>query len=124
MGKGSLQEIFAAGKDTLFSDVVELAGGQNALGETHVSYPRLSTEGILKINPDVIVDLIPDFKEKKLSIEQIKSEWEDVKRTDAVKNGRVYVLGSDYVVIPGPRIFLLVEEVAKLLHPGADWSDK
>ena len=47
---------------------------------------------------------------------------ESGRSTAAVRNGRVHVLGQDYVVIPGPRVILLVEQMARLLHPDVDWS--
>ena len=123
MGSGSLKDIYAAGRGTIFGEAVELAGGANALEDDTADYPRLSIEGVLDLDPDVIVDLVVDMKEKHLDAADIVSEWRDAAHVAAVRNGRVYVLGQDYVVVPGPRIVLLVEQLARLFHPEIDWSD-
>jgi iron complex transport system substrate-binding protein len=122
MGTNSLKEVFIAGKGTFFDEAVEAAGGTNAYTGETVKYPRVSAEGILELNPDVIVDLVADIGDKGLDEEEIKTEWRDMNQVSAVKNGRVHVLGEDYVVVPGPRVVLLVERLARLFHPEVDWN--
>jgi iron complex transport system substrate-binding protein len=122
MGSSSLKEVFIAGKGTFFDEAIEAAGGTNAYTGEAVKYPRVSAEGILELNPDVIVDLVADLDEKGLGEEDVKNQWRDVKQVSAVKSGRVYVMGEDYVVVPGPRVVLLVERLARLFHPEIGWS--
>ena len=58
-GCGHLADLYVAGDDDYFDTIIELAGGQNAYRQRGVRYPVVSTEGILWLNPDVIVDLVP-----------------------------------------------------------------
>ncbi len=122
MGSNSIKDVFVAGRNSFFSQVVELAGGANAMEQGSVIYPRLSAEGILDLNPAVIVDLVVNNEEKNISEEEVILQWKSVGRTDAFRNGRVHVLGQDYVVVPGPRFIELVEQLARLFHPDLDWS--
>ena len=122
MGGGSLKEIFAAGKATFFNDVIALAGGQNAIQSHTVLYPRLSAEGVIALNPEVIVDLVTDLEDKAIRPDEILAQWQDAAHTDAVKKDRVHLLSQDYSVVPGPRIVLLAEQLARLIHPEIDWS--
>jgi len=66
-------------------------------------------------------DLIPDLDEKGWDKAMISKEWDAVSHVDAVSEGRVYVFGEDYVVIPGPRFILILEKMARLIHPEVDW---
>jgi len=40
-----------------------------------------------------------------------------------VANGRVYVITESYATVPGPRFILLVEHLARLLHPEVEWDE-
>ncbi|MCP4675293.1 MAG: ABC transporter substrate-binding protein [Deltaproteobacteria bacterium] len=122
MGSNSIKEIFVAGKGTFFNEVVEMAGGQNAVQSQTVMYPRLSAEGVIDVNPEIIIDLVVDLEQKAIIPDDIIKQWRGAASTDAVRNQRVHVLSQDYVVVPGPRVVLLVEQIARLLHPDLDWS--
>ncbi len=117
MGSESITDIYAAGKGSLFDELITAAGGENAFKGNMGGYARMSIEGVLELNPDVIVDLIVDLDMKGIAEEDVVKQWNVAARTSAVAKGRVHVLSSDYVVIPGPRIVLLVEELMGLFHP-------
>jgi len=49
--------------------------------------------------------------------ETIVADWSELAGVAAVKNHRVLVLDRDYDFVPGPRFILLVEDLARMLHP-------
>ncbi len=100
--------------------MITLAGGVNAYAGD-IAFPVVSREGIVQMNPEVIIDMIPDIDEKDWDKAMISKEWDAVSHVDAVSKGRVYVFGEDYVVIPGPRFILILEKMARLIHPEVDW---
>jgi iron complex transport system substrate-binding protein len=118
-----VKDVFAAGSGTFFNEVTELAGGRNVVSSSSVMYPKLSLEGIISLNPQVIIDIAVDLKGEKPENEVLLRQWQSAECTDAVKNRRVYVVSSDYASIPGPRIVLLVKEIATLLHPDINWDN-
>jgi len=122
MGTGSIADVWAASRDTLYDEVVEIAGGANALDEKRVKYATLSQEGVMALNPDVIIDVVADIESRGATVASVKADWSSLGEVAAVASGRVYVLGSDYVEIPGPRVALLVKDVARALHPDVDWD--
>ncbi len=122
MGSGTLKDVFIAGPGTFYDEIITLAGGTNAYQGRIVQYPTISTEGILELNPEVIVDLIPNLEKKGLDEGTVLKEWHSARAADAVKNGRVHVLGEDYVARPGPRFILILEQVARAVHPELDWD--
>jgi len=117
MGLNSLKEVCISGKNTFFDELITYAGGRNAYKGVNIAYPVLSAEGLLQINPEIIIDLVPGPETKELDETAIINEWKSVPDVNAVKNNRVYVLNQNYAVIPGPRFILFLEDLARILHP-------
>ena len=84
--------------------------------------PFVSGEGILRFNPEVIIEMIPHMEKNGWDEQMILRDWDKLKRVDAVKNKRVYVFGQDYMIVPGPRFILIVEALARVLHPELIWE--
>ncbi|MEN6452509.1 MAG: helical backbone metal receptor [Thermoguttaceae bacterium] len=123
-GSGHLADVYVAGVDDYFDKMIELSGGQNAYRQRGVRYPVVSTEGILRLNPDVIVELAPPDKLRQLGRQALLDDWKDVDSASAVKNNRIMIFADDYATIPGPRFIRLVEQLARTLHPNIDLEDR
>ncbi|PCJ66142.1 MAG: ABC transporter substrate-binding protein [Candidatus Hydrogenedentota bacterium] len=121
IGSGKLEEVYVAGKNQWYDDVITLAGGVNAFKNESIQFPALSGEGLYRLNPDVVVEMVPDMKERGFTKEQIVREWDSMPECSAVKNNRVHVFDADYTTIPGPRFIQLIEDLAQVLHPDIDW---
>jgi iron complex transport system substrate-binding protein len=122
MGSGSLADIYIAGKNTFYGEMIVLAGGVNAYNGTTVTFPQVSNEGIYQLNPQIIIDMVPDLDKIKISEEKILAEWNSVANVDAVRNKRVYLFEQDYSVIPGPRFISILEQMARVIHPEIQWK--
>ncbi len=122
IGTGSLEEVYAAGGNTYFNEILSLAGATNVLENQTAAYPLVSAEGIIHLNPDFIIDTITGMDRKNLNIEQIQSEWNCVPDIHAVRARRIFVLSADYAVIPGPRFILLLKDIARFIHPEINWD--
>jgi len=123
VGTGRLEDVYIAGRDGHLDRIVEAAGGQNACTLESVRFPVVSSEGILKINPEVIVDLVRVSIGPQPDAQAVRADWRQVAEVDAVKNGRVFVIDDDFATIPGPRFILLVEKLARLIHPEVTWEE-
>jgi len=121
-GSGGLRDVYAAGgrADLHLNALVRLAGGRNVLEGTTVDFPVVSAEGILMADPEVILDVLPSGTET--DVAERLEDWQRVGRVSAVRHGRVYVLDKDRATVPGPRFVLVVEQLARLLHPEVDWD--
>lgn len=120
-GGGKIGGLWAAADDTFYDDVLDLAGGVNAITNTSIRYPELSREGLLAVDPDVILDVLADGGVREFSAEEASADWSGISDLRAVRDGRVHILMEDFVVIPGPRIVKTVKRVAELLHPEVEW---
>jgi iron complex transport system substrate-binding protein len=117
IGAGAVRSVWAAGPDTFYDGVLEIAGGRNAVEGGLVRYPELSREGLAALDPDVVVDVVAGVEERGLSLRQIREGWSALTELRAVREGRVRVLEGDVMVVPGPRLPEMVRAVAMALHP-------
>ncbi len=106
--------IVTVGKGSFADDLLRLAGGENIAGKEKGVYPRFGMEEILKRSPEVIV--ISSMNPKG-DYQKILQEWTRWKTIPAVKNGRIYLIDSDLLDRPSPRIINGLEELARVLHP-------
>jgi iron complex transport system substrate-binding protein len=118
-GEGRLQEVYAAGQGQWYDDLIELAGGANAFEDETIMFPALSGEGLVRLNPDVIVEMAPSLDDKGLTEADVIADWKGLDAIAAVRTGRIYVLTADYVTIPGPRVVRVLEDLARVFHPDA-----
>ena len=109
--------IYIAGRDGFYSDIIEKAGGQNAYTGS-IQFPAVGYESIVSMNPEIIIDVMTASPEKNIiDAETIKKQWQKIEMLDAVKNDRIYVLTEDFVAIPGPRFILTLEKIASAINP-------
>ncbi len=107
-----LDPIYSYGQNTLFTDEIRLAGGQNAVTETFPQpYPALTREYVLKLNPDVLLGG---------SFEKMDStffrSYPELKRLKAYQTRRVFPITGNLMERPGPRVVESVRELQGLLR--------
>lgn len=115
-GDIGLSEIYIAGRGGFYEELLTLAGGINAY-EGQMIFPAVSAEGILHMDPDVVIEMVADIDKVQGGEPSITGKWNTLPELEAVKNGRVHVLVGDYVVIPGPRFVRILEDIARMIHP-------
>lgn len=106
-----------AGCDTFVNEIIELAGGKNAIGPTIHKYPPIGIEQVYACGVDVIME--PAMNENDLGSQKASSlkYWNKLESLPAVKNGRIYVIDGDKVSRLGPRLYEGVELIARCLRP-------
>ena len=104
--------IIAAGRDTLPSQLLELAGGSNVVDA--VRYPRLDVEAVAAARPELILQARMDVANGAAHDES--AFWHRWSSIPAVASGRVIVLPDDLALRPGPRVADAAEELAAILH--------
>jgi iron complex transport system substrate-binding protein len=114
---GLLTNLVAAGPSTYLNELLEIAGGQNALQSSSPTYPHISLETVMHLNPKVILDAsaMREAGQTSLLEENIKEAWLAHTELTAVKTGLVFALSSQILVTPGPRVAEAVEEIRSRL---------
>jgi iron complex transport system substrate-binding protein len=107
-----------SGSIGFLNDMVEAAGGRNVVIEKRQSV-QLSTESLLTLAPDVIIELRYSGELTPAAVEKAAADWQPLASIPAVTNHRVHIVVGDEFVVPGPRIGGATERVARILHPDA-----
>ncbi len=105
------------GRKTFINDIIELAGGVNAIGFTIQQYPPISSEQVIACSADVIVQPVSakEIAEKQQNVAM--AFWSKWPNLPAVKNKRIHLIDADISHRLGPRFVMGVEIVARILHP-------
>jgi iron complex transport system substrate-binding protein len=117
-----LETVYVAGQQDFYNDLLDLAGGRNVYTSQQIKVPSVTREGIIRMNPDVIIDVFPEADDHQSNMQQVRQQWQQLDMVSAVKAERVHILERDYASVPGPRVFQLLPEFARLLHPQLNWE--
>jgi iron complex transport system substrate-binding protein len=115
--RGSLRNIDASGGEGFLHDMLDTAGGADVLGDLPRQSVMMSTEMVLARAPDVIIELRSSAGDRNAASDL--RAWDALPSVPAVRNHRIHVLEGEEFVVPGPRVALAAERIARLLHPDA-----
>ena len=108
-----LAPIVSAGSHTFLDELITTAGGLNlAAGKT--PYPRFSQEQVLALQPEVIIITSMD---RGGAFEQVKAGWERWENLPAARNHHIFLVDSNLVDRPSPRLLDGLELLFRLIHP-------
>ena len=111
---GSIKDIYLAGNDGFYSEIIKACGLENVYsGE--LSYPKIQVEGIVSMNPDVIVDIITSKQFSPKDEKNLKSVWKVLKDVKAVQTNQVFIMNKNYWSIPGPRFPEIIKDLNIML---------
>jgi len=103
--------IYVYGKNTIFTDKLQLIGAKNAVDSLFSNpYPQVTREYILKINPDVIIG--GSFEKMDSTFFKL---YPELKRIKAYKTKQVYSVNDDLMSRPSPRVLESVLELKKAI---------
>lgn len=107
-----------AGRNTFANELIELAGGVNAIGATVHKYPPIGGEQVVASGAEVILEPTMFDGVRLEQQAQAVAAWNRYPQVPAVAEGRIYVIDGDLVSRLGPRLYEGVESIARRLHPG------
>jgi iron complex transport system substrate-binding protein len=106
--------IVTVGRGSLGDDLIRLAGGRNITENESGSYPHYNIETILSNAPDIIIMSSMDSKKDYLNLIKMWRSWKEL---PAVKMNAIYVIDSNLVDRPTPRVVEGLETMAGMIHP-------
>lgn len=114
-----LTGMVAAGTKTYLGELLEAAGARNALtGAAVATYPRISLEAVIHLNPDFLIDASGMGDEPNDTPEQRRrtiAPWLERTELKAVKSGHVTAILSEALVVPGPRVLDALDLIEQCL---------
>jgi iron complex transport system substrate-binding protein len=115
--RGTLRNIDASGGEGFLHDMLETAGGTDVLGDVRRQSVMMTTEMVLARAPDVIIEL--RYARGATGARSDVAAWNALPSVPAVRNRRVLVLEGEEFVVPGPRVAIATERLARAIHPEA-----
>lgn len=112
---GQLEGMVAVGKGSYLNELISIAGGRNMLAESAAAYPKISLETVVRLQPNVIIDM-GDMAQTEGVTEQHKRSVEQLWKSRADIRSRVHAVASDIFVVPGPRMVDAARAFEQLLH--------
>jgi len=87
-----VEPLRVAGRNTFINELIELAGGENAIGPTVQQYPPIGTEELLAWGAEVIIQSAMGTGNITKQQQAAEMFWSKRTNLPAVKNNRVYVV--------------------------------
>ena len=111
------RDLYAVGRGTFLNELLMIAGGENVLPQTMAKYPKISKEFIIAKSPEIIIEIGPKSNLSNEGILVRKKAWGKYPTLRAVRNDRLYFIGADYILIPGPRLVNILDDLTRNIHP-------
>ena len=111
------RDLYAVGRGTFLNELLTIAGGENVLPDTMAKYPKISKEYIIAKSPEIIIEVGPKSNLSNEEIKVRKNTWGKYSTLRAVKDDRLYFIGADYILIPGPRLLNILDDFTRTIHP-------
>lgn len=104
---------YTVGPGTFMDTLLTLAGGQNIGAALADPYPQISSEELVRQNPDIILLGDAAYGITPESVKQ-RAGWEAIA---AVQNDQIIAFDDNLASRPGPRLVDGLELLARALHP-------
>jgi len=111
-----VENLSVAGRNTFINELIEIVGGENAIGPTISQYPQIGAEELITCGAEIIIQSAmgtSNISKQQRAAEAFWSKWANL---PAVKNNRIYVVDSDLVLRLGPRLPQGAEMIARCLY--------
>ena len=112
---GAVSDLIAVGRGGYISELIALAGADNAFADAGVPYPKVNMEDVIRRNPDVIFDMGHNEMVTENQKQSVKQLWKKYSFLRAVQRDAVFPISADYFVTPGPRVGLAVRDIRTMI---------
>jgi len=108
--------LISTGNNTFVADALRRAGATSII-DAKEDWPKVSLEEVVRLQPEFVVMAAQNTSNTPAELESLAAQpgWRSL---EAVKNRR-FVVVSDAVNRPAPRIVSVIEDMARQMHPEA-----
>jgi iron complex transport system substrate-binding protein len=113
----SFKKVYIAGPRSFYNDLLSRSAAVNAYTDDQ-PYASISQEGLLRMDPDLIIELVGEHGMTNVDTESILAQWKKVKDLRAAQSGNAAVIRGDFTFRAGPRYPLILEAFKKAINGG------
>jgi len=106
--------LMTLGGDHIFSVILELCSGENIFNDLGQIAAEVSIESVHQRDPDII--LASDQRVDTEALEGVREKWQSWSSLTAVKNDFIFLVQSDLIHRPTPRVADGAEQVCTVLE--------
>ncbi len=112
--RGTLADMLSTGPETFYHELLTRLGAINVFADADTLYPQVSLEEVMQRLPDAVVELRAEEAAPAVR-RALRHDWRMMDGVPAFERGCYEVIGGDYVMLPGPRLPQLYEELRAAL---------
>jgi iron complex transport system substrate-binding protein len=113
---GSLATLFTVGGGSFLDEALRLAGGVNVYADLEQPFPQISKESLMLRRPEIILELEAGIELSPEQQRQLIGDWQPLAALPAVADARIHVLTNADLLIAGPRLPELVEQLRRAIR--------
>jgi ABC-type Fe3+-hydroxamate transport system substrate-binding protein len=91
-----------AGRANYLDDLLTIAGGENVIPPGESAYPQIDREMLIKLDPEVIFQLLPDSSAQVL--QSANQMWQGLSALQAVRNKQVHIITKTWALSPSQHV--------------------
>ncbi|MDR3254824.1 MAG: ABC transporter substrate-binding protein [Synergistaceae bacterium] len=114
----SFNKVYVTGPLSFYNDLLTEAGAINVFTRS-APYANISKEGLLRLDPDIIIELVGEHGMTNVTTPEIIAQWNKLTDLKAAREGNVAIIRGDFTMRAGPRYPLLLEAFSKVINEGA-----
>ncbi len=120
--KGSPDDVYALGNDTLISELISICSGENVFSDLQGQF-KVTDKQVTEKNPEVMISFVSG---EKFGVSSIRARA-GYDSTEAGKMGRIFVFDDTIPIRPTPSLTVALFEISYLMdimpRPSAEASD-
>lgn len=112
-----LTKFMTTSNNSFIGEIIELAGGENIIGNQGVLFPEISQEAVLLRDPQLVLILASPLSPDSADSADLLKQWRNLyPQITATEDSQVHILIDDYGLIPGPRVILLARKIDEIFE--------
>lgn len=115
VSNGMVKDAYIVGRKGFLYELLQMAGGENVYQKDQPHFPKIGQETMIQLNPDVIIDLVPQENPDQRELDKRKNAWAKIPHLTSVREGRYHIIHAEHVLQAGPRFTEILAELVRIL---------
>jgi iron complex transport system substrate-binding protein len=116
-GDREFRRAHIAGPKSFYNDLLERCGAVNVFTD-ETAYASVTREGLMRLNPDIVIELIADYGMSNVDSGELLSQWDAFADLPAAREKKTAVIRGDFAFRAGPRYPRILKAFGMAINGG------